>query len=272
MRVLLFAVFAVACLFIPGAVHADDATAQKTTTGADMISHAEWTDLLNQYVRPDDSGLNLFDYGGLQSNGPHRAQLDQYIDRIAALDVPALPDGEAFAALANLYNALTIRLIIENYPLKSITSIRPGLFSIGPWKKDLITLGGERVSLDDIEHGMLRKRFADPRVHYAVNCASIGCPNLQPFAWTAGTLDADLDTAARAYVNHPRGVSVRADGRLEVSKIYSWYKEDFGGTEEGILAHLAAYAAPDLAGQIRTSADIVSYRYDWSLNDAPAAE
>ena len=90
------------------------------------------------------------------------------------------------------------------------------------------------MSLDDIEHGTMRATFRDPRVHYAVNCASIGCPNLWPRAWQATTLEAELNAAASAYINHPRGVTVLPDGRLRVFSIYYWFRENFGGNDGGI--------------------------------------
>lgn len=122
------------------------------------------------------------------------------------------------------------------------------------------------MSLDDIEHGVMRPTFRDPRVHYAVNCASVGCPNLRPRAWRAASLEADLDDAARAFVNHPRGVSVLADGRLRVSSIYQWFREDFGGNEAGVIAHLRQHAAPPLAAQLAQAGSIAGHDYDWALN------
>jgi hypothetical protein len=124
------------------------------------------------------------------------------------------------------------------------------------------------MSLDDIEHGTMRPTFRDPRVHYAVNCASIGCPNLRPRAFTAARLEAELDDAARAFVNHPRGVSVLADGRLRVSSIYHWFREDFGGDDAGVIAHLRRHAAPPLATRLASAMAIAGHDYDWTLNDA----
>ena len=123
------------------------------------------------------------------------------------------------------------------------------------------------MSLDDIEHETMRPTFRDPRVHYSVNCASIGCPNLWPRAWVAATLDADLDQAARAFVNHPRGVSALPDGRLRVSSIYKWFSDDFGG-EAGVVQHLRRYAAPPLAWLLPARTTIAEDVYDWSINDA----
>ena len=126
---------------------------------------------------------------------------------------------------------------------------------------------GVALSLDDIEHGILRPTFRDPRVHYSVNCASVGCPNLGTEAFTGDKLASQLDAAARAYVNHPRGAKF-GQGGLVVSSIYSWFDDDFGGNQKGIIEHLKIYAAPDLAQKLKGTKSISDYAYDWSINDA----
>jgi hypothetical protein len=128
-----------------------------------------------------------------------------------------------------------------------------------------VTVEGEALSLDDIEHGVMRPRFDAAMVHYAVNCASIGCPNLKATAWRAEGLQADLEAAARAYINHPRGVTVTQDG-IVVSRIYRWFREDFGDSEDGVIAHLLTFADPQLAAQIEARPTIAGHAYDWSLN------
>ncbi|MEM1106027.1 MAG: DUF547 domain-containing protein [Pseudomonadota bacterium] len=225
--------------------------------------HGAWTSLLQTYVQPGEDGVNRFDYGALQASEADRAALSGYIDSFAELDFSALTRAEAFAAWANLYNALTIDHIIGRYPVRSI---RSG-YIVGPWKDVKTIAGGRELSLDAIEHEILRVEWDDPRVHYAVNCAAIGCPNLQTRAWEAATLDADLDRAARAFINSPRGVVVRDGGGLKVSRIYKWFEEDFGATEEGVIEHLLTYADAELAEAIRARPDIRRHAYDWRLND-----
>ena len=134
-------------------------------------------------------------------------------------------------------------------------------------KRVFAVADGEKVSLDDIEHGILREQWDEPRVHYAVNCASYGCPNLMAEALEAGTLDEQLDAGARAYINHARGVTIRKNGTLQVSTIYKWFDEDFGGSKSKVVEHLLEYAEPALADQIRANPKITKYEYDWSLND-----
>jgi hypothetical protein len=141
---------------------------------------------------------------------------------------------------------------------------------IGPWKTKLVTVEGRALSLDDIEHAIMRPTFKDPRVHYAVNCASIGCPNLQRAAFRGASLEAQLDAAARAFINHPR--AVRLEGRrLRLNSIYDWFRVDFGD-EAALRAHLVRYAAPELAAQIQAATGIAGYAYDWSLNDIQARQ
>jgi hypothetical protein len=224
--------------------------------------HAQWTRLLAKYVHTSDDGVHRVDYGALKANGADRAALDAYIARFADMDLSGTNDA-AFAAWANLYNAVTVRYIVEKYP---IGSIKDGYFFGGPWKKIMVAVGGRNVSLDDIEHKILRPKFHDSRVHYAINCAAFSCPNLMAKAWEPATLDADLDAAARAYVNNSRGVSV-TDRGLVLSSIYDWFAADFGGSKQAVIDHFLKYADTGLAKQIRANPKIRSYDYDWSLND-----
>ncbi|MCB2100678.1 MAG: DUF547 domain-containing protein, partial [Rhodobacterales bacterium] len=198
-----------------------------------------------------------------------RARLSAYIERLAAARPAALNRAEQMAFWINLYNALTVRVVLDHYPVMSIRDIdiSPGFLADGPWGAPLVAVDGTDVSLNDIEHRILRPLWRDPRVHYAVNCASLGCPDLAARPYAAGDLEARLDTAARAYVNHPRGAAVK-DGRLVVSSIYVWFGGDFGG-DDGVLAHLRQYAEPALAGALAAVTAIGDHRYDWGLNDAP---
>ena len=235
-------------------------------TGADADDselHAAWDDLLGTYIVPSDDGVNRFDYGGLKANAKDSAKLDSYLESFSGFDIETLDENEQFAAYANIYNALTVQYIIGRYPTRSI---RAG-FIVGPWKRVFTTINGEELSLDQIEHEILRVEWDDPRVHYAVNCAAYSCPNLQTDAWFGETLDDDLNAAARAYVNDPRGVTIRRNGTLQVSTIYKWFREDFGGSNEGVIDHLLEYAEPELAIQIQAKRRITKHEYDWDLND-----
>jgi len=229
------------------------------------IDHAPWDALLAAYVVPADDGVNRFAYARVSAGD--RAALETYVRDLARVAISGHDRADQFAYWVNLYNALTVKLVFDHFPVASIRdiSISPGLFAAGPWDKKLIEVEGEPVSLNDIEHRILRPIWRDPRIHYAVNCAAIGCPNLQPQAFTAANTESLLEKAAREYINHPRGARVEGE-TLEVSSIYVWYREDFGGTDEGVIAHLKRYAEPGLAAALSGVAGIDGHRYDWSLN------
>ncbi|MFN3911740.1 DUF547 domain-containing protein [Hyphomonas sp.] len=261
MRLAAFCLVALAASLFPAAGSADTRPGPQLETTV-PAEHADWTRLLKTHVKMGSDGITRFDYAGLAASQTGRAALDAYIARFADIDLSAKTDAN-FAAWANLYNAVTVRHIVERYPVKSI---RDGSLA-GPWKVVKVKADGREVSLDDIEHKILRKTWGTPDVHYALNCASYSCPNLPPKAWEAATLEADLAAAARAYVNQARGVSVTARG-LAVSSIYDWFEADFGGSKAAVIEHLLKYAEPGLAEKIRANPKIVRYRYDWSLNDA----
>lgn len=229
--------------------------------------------LLGRYVADYPDGVTRVRYAAWKASGSDLAALDTWIAEAALRSPAAMARMETFAYWANLYNALTLKVVLERYPVRSIRDIRSSGVPFdpkgwnGPWRTRLVTVEGRRMSLDDIEHETMRPTFRDPRVHYAVNCASIGCPNIWLRAWRAATLERELDAAAAAFVNHPRGATVLPDGRLRVSSIYSWFREDFGGSEAGVVAHLRRHAAPPLAARLNERTAIAGDAYDWALND-----
>ena len=231
------------------------------------VDHSAWAAFLARHVHTGTDGVNRVDYGEVDSQD--RALLQGYLAAMAAVPVSRLNRDEQGAYWINLYNALTVEVVLEHYPVASIRDIdiSPGLFSQGPWRRKLITVEGEAISLDDIEHHILRPIWRDPRMHYALNCASVGCPNLQPQPYTGENLSHVLDLAAMAYVNSPRGLHFE-DGKLCVSSIYMWYIDDFGGDDAGVIRHLMAYSEPSLAMRLQTLDEIDRHEYDWRLNDA----
>ena len=233
----------------------------------ETVDHTAWDGLLMTHIMPGRDGLNRFAYGRV--TGEDRAALDGYIAALAGVRVSALNRGEQLAYWINLYNALTVQVVLDHYPVDSIRDIdiSPGLFTDGPWDKELVEIEGEALTLNDIEHRILRPIWMDPRIHYAVNCASIGCPNLQTKAFTGDNVETLLDAGAHAYVNTARGARFE-DGQLIVSSIYAWFQEDFGGSDAGVIAHLKRYAAPELREALDGVTEIFDFRYDWDLNDA----
>jgi hypothetical protein len=228
------------------------------------IDHSEWSALLTRYVHEDASGINRFAYGAVTP--ADHALLKHYLARLQKIDPGKLSADEQHAFWINLYNAVTVDVVLDHYPVKSIRDISSGLFSFGPWDLPLVTVDGHPLTLNNIEHDILRKSWRDPRVHYALNCASLGCPNLAPVPYSGHSLDAELDAAARSFVNHPRAVSLH-NGHLILSQIYQWYAKDFGGgSPAAVIAHIRRYAKPALSVQLANQADIDGYEYDWQLN------
>jgi len=231
------------------------------------VDHSPWKQILSRYIRTTADGVNLFAYGAVTA--ADRKGLKDYVASLEATKVQALPRDEQMAFWINLYNAKTIDIVLDHYPVKSIRdiSLGGGLFTTGPWKKQVMTVESQSLSLDNVEHDILRKQWKDPRVHYAVNCASFSCPNLQDKPFTGKDLDAMLDAGARAYINHPRGLTFRGE-RLVLSQIFEWYRKDFGSTDAEVISHLARYANPALKAKLSGVRSIADYGYDWSLNDA----
>ena len=249
----------------PRIVEAPVKTAQVVSTPANRFA-ANYEAVLQRRISKGAGGLNLFDYAGAKAAGEGRT-IKAYTDHLASQNPDLLPEADQIAYWANLYNALTVNLILDNYPVKSIRKIKSGAFSVGPWKRDEVTVNGKVLSLNDIEHEILRKRYPNPAmVHYMVNCASIGCPNLPSKLWIGSTLDADRDAAARAFINSPRGVKVSGTS-LKASSIYDWFKEDFGGSKTSTIAHFRKYADPELRAALNAGAKIGGYGYDWDLNE-----
>ena len=235
-------------------------------TAGTTIDHAAWTAFLDRYRSMGPNGVARLDYGGVDADA--RERLQDYIDRLAGQDIGTFSRPVQRAYWINLYNALTVATVLDHYPVESIRDIdiSPGWFSNGPWDAKLVEVDGVELSLNDIEHRILRPIWEDPRIHYAVNCASIGCPNLQPVAFTAANGERLLDAGARAYVNHPRGVGVEGE-ELVVSSIYHWFQADFGGTERGVMEHLERYADEPRRAVLMMYEGYDDHRYDWSLND-----
>lgn len=230
------------------------------------VDHSLWQQTLDQYLDSNHkSGINRFNYAAVDQGG--RETLHLYLQSLKNLDPRnySMPVQKAY--WINLYNALTVELILENYPIKSITKLGKGFFSFGPWDDKIVTVVGEKLSLNDIEHGILRPYWRDPRIHYAVNCASLSCPNLAPQTYTAANTEVELEAAASSYINHTRGVHFN-QGNLLLSSIYQWYLDDFGGNSHELIKHLHHYAKTALKQQLRNFKGDIEYDYDWALNQA----
>lgn len=213
-------------------------------------SHLIWDALLTDYVSAD----GMVDYQGLQAD---KQQLESYLERLAER-IPGdhWSREEKLAYYINLYNAGTLRLILDHYPLQSIRDIR------NPWGKKRLRIGDKSYSLNDIEHGILRK-MNEPRIHFAVNCASFSCPKLLPEAFTAENIDAQLEAAAQAFINDPLRNRIDGDSAL-ISRLFKWYKGDFTDKGGTLISYLNTYLEDPLPED--TKLDFLPY--DWSLNQS----
>jgi hypothetical protein len=268
LRVLIFVVISFGQASLWAASKADlwarwqkhDAANRKT------IDHYAWDKFLKQYVVvPHPSGINRVRY---QAVTPEDLKsLKNYLQEMQNVPISNYNRAEQKAYWINVYNAATVDLIVARFPLKSIRDINisPGLLARGPWGAKLFSVERERLSLDDMEHRILRPIWKDNRVHYALNCASLGCPHLQPVAYTGENSEALLERGAKEFINHPRGVAVQK-GRLQVSSIYVWFQEDFGGAAEELMEHWQKYANPPLADALEKYSGGLAHDYDWRLN------
>lgn len=213
------------------------------------IKHSEWDVLLQIYV--DDEGQ--VNYEGFKES---TEKLDGYLKNLA-VNYPSAkwPKEERLAYYINLYNAGTIKLILDNYPVKSIKDIR------GPWDKKWITIGEKTYSLGEIEHEMLRK-MEEPRIHFAINCASLSCPKLINKAYKADQLEEQLQNAAVKFINDPNRNKISPE-KAQLSEIFKWFKKDF--TQNGTLKdYINQYAKTSIDGKTKTG----YLAYDWSLNES----
>ncbi len=244
-------------------------------TGFDH-QYSGWNALLKKHVRwlPDGKQSRV-NYKGFAAD---RAALKTVLEAFSAVP-KATFDGwskpQQMAFLVNAYNAFTVEVILTKYPdIQSIKEL--GLFNRGPWKNEFFTLLGSPHHLDWIEHEQLRPVFKDPRIHTAVNCASIGCPALRDEAFTATQLEAQLEDGMKRFMGDRTRNRVK-NGKVEVSAIFKWFKEDFNSGYRGfkqVEDVFAAYAEqlsdkPEELAALRAKTLPVSYLdYDWSLNDA----
>lgn len=245
--------------FAPKSALVDARFEASDEASAVVVDHAAWGRFLDAYVVEGPTGVNLVRYKAVTP--ADKTALAAYIAALEATDTAALSRKEQIAFWFNLYNAATVKLILDHPGVSSIQDIKK------PWDTPVAAVMGRALTLNEIEHGIIRPVAQDARIHYAVNCASMGCPNLARAPYTGAGLDAALNAAARAYVNHPRGVNV-VKGKVRLSKIYGWYRDDFGKDDAALFDHIRQYAAPTLAESLKGVKKAAGYEYDWALNAA----
>jgi L-rhamnose mutarotase len=218
--------------------------------------NAIYAELLAMHVQN-----GVVNYAGFKKD---EKKLDQYLVILESSDVNTLNRDGQMAFYINAYNAWTIKLILSGYPgVESIKDL--GGFFSGPWKKEFVRLKGETVTLDHIEHDILRPTYKDPRVHFAVNCASKGCPLLIAEPYDGSRLDEQLDRSTREFINDPER-NYLAEDNLYVSKIFKWFSEDFN---DDVIGFIIQYADEPLKKQLQAQQDRIKVKYldyDWSLN------
>jgi hypothetical protein len=242
---------------------------------ADDQRHTALDELLHKTVQWNKEGTNTtVDYPRLADLRP---ALDNYLASLSAVrreDFKTWPKPDRLAFLINAYNGFTLQLILDHYPLDSIKDI--GTFWQSPWKQEFFTLFGEKMHLDHLEHHLIRdwSVYAEPRIHFAVNCASVGCPALRPEAYTGEMLDQQLEDQTRRFLSD-RSRNRLVDSRLLISPIFKWYREDFEKSWRGsqsLRTFLAGYSdALDLDESenelwLNGNLDVEFGEYDWNLN------
>lgn len=242
--------------------------ASSPVTAPAAFSHDAFTAILADHVSAD----GLVDYAALKADA---RRLDAYLGTVAATDPSALPPDDRLAFWLNAYNAYALKLVVDNYPIDSILDTVGGPFIPtvnSPFSASFAVVGGERMSLDDIEHGTVREQFDEPRIHFALVCAAISCPPLRAEAYRGADLDAQLDDQARSFLLDPDKNRVdAASGTVELSKIFDWFKGDFGGSDAAVQRFVAPYFSGAEREALASASLRVRYNaYDWALNRQPA--
>lgn len=224
---------------------------------ANPVQHGEWDALVKKHV----SKNGMVDYQGFLKD---KKQLQVYLDKLSAnRPTSKWSKNEKMAFWINAYNAFTVKLIVDHYPVKSIKDIKKGIpFVNSVWDIAFIPMGKEKIDLNYIEHTILRKEFKDPRIHAAINCASFSCPLLRNEAYTAVRLDEQLNDAMRRFVNDSQRNQLDKSN-IKISKIFSWFAGDFKLNGSSVVDYLNKYAKK----RVQPNAKIDFLEYQWELND-----
>lgn len=234
------------------------------------VDHSIWAQFLKHYTERDEFGVVRVRYGDV--NDEVKGLLREYLVELSKVDPGSLNRYEQLAFWVNLYNARMVKLIVDHYPLRSVKTIRFSDFHVGPWAEELVVVDNRTYTLEDIKNRILRPLWIlDPRIHYVLFDGAVGSPNLPEEPYTGENMQAALRDAATAFINNFRGVNVTDDGHVILSKIYVWFRKDFGNSDDEVLDHLRKYARGRLKYDLLSQDVIDMYKYDWSLNDAADA-
>ena len=230
---------------------------------------AAWDALVAKYVVDD----RWVDYAAWHADD--HATLAAVVDAFEAIDPDALERDDRLAYWINVYNAVTVELILDHYPLDSIKDIEGAGLLGSPWKLERVTIGGRALTLDQIEHEIIRPEFGEPRIHFAVNCASVGCPPLAAEAFVGERLDAQLDAVSARAMQDATWVDLSGcggsygSGTIRLSKIFDWFRDDFGD-DDGVREFVARYRPDDVFRLRNTTCGLEFMDYDWRLNAPPS--
>lgn len=232
-------------------------------------SHRTWTSVLKKYQ--NTQGLVYYEKLKVDAQANKSHPLNLYLAEIQKVSLPeyeSWSENQKKAFLINSYNATTIKLIVDHYPVASIKKI--GGFFKKPWSIEFFSLfGGKIKSIDPIEHEWLRPKFKDCRVHAAVNCASISCPPLRNEAFVAEKLDVQLDEQMAVWLNDSTRNQIYAQKKLfELSKIFDWYKKDFDSWGGGVVAVVRRYSKSQISDEVASQIQLKYLDYNWALNEA----
>jgi len=223
-------------------------------------SHEKWTDLLQKHVHSN----GFVDYRGFIEDS---LLLNEYLSVLSdsAPNPKKWTEAERLVYWINAYNAFTVQIVIRHYPVNGIKDIASGLkipFVSSTWDIPFIRIGGEDITLNRIEHGIIRKEFKEPRIHFAVNCASVSCPVLRNEAYEPEKLEQQLEEQAIQFINDQSRNNIKS-GEAELSKLFTWFSKDFKRESSNIIDYVNRYSETI----IERNAKITYMDYNWSLND-----
>lgn len=240
------------------------------------ISYSQEHNLFSE-ILADHVKNGLVDYKNLSRDN----RLNEYLAQLSKTNPENLSRNEKLAFWINAYNAFTLHIIVENYPIESITDLHTGGRIIGfilgktVWDKEFIKINRKKYDLNEIEHEILRK-MDEPRIHFAIVCASISCPEIRNEAFEAEKLETQLKDQAFKFINDPTRNSFNLDKReANISEIFNWFEEDFGKDEEEVLLFLSNYLPVNIGSDIKLNVsewDVSYMNYDWRLNDIKVHE
>ena len=240
------------------------------TSTSPPIDHTQWDNLLKKHVSQEGN----VNYKGFIAD---KTLLEEYLGLLST-NPPnkTWTKEEQLAYWINAYNAFTVKLIVDHYPVQSIKDIKKGVVFINSvWDMEFFTIGGKKMNLNDIEHGIIRKEFKEPRIHFAVNCASFSCPPLRNEAFTASQLDEQLSDQTKNFLADTRKNQLSNAKQITISNIFKWYSTDF--TNKGFFSRffgkknrekqLIQFIAPYTVTPLNKDTKIEYMKYDWSLNE-----